>query len=421
MESIVNRGGYKLKGITFSGEDPKDNLSDDGKSLIVAGLKWFPKNDLISLNIGELNFAKRQRGKKPPAKDNSIPERLTRRHCASKVGEIYDLLGKMTPITARFKLDLHNLVTRKLDWDDAIPNELKPIWKDNFQIMQEMKSIYFKRCIVPEDAESLAIETIDTGDASPQLACSAIYSRIKKRDGGLKCQLLFARSKILPDRISQPRAELIAALLNVYTSEVVKRSLGDLHTSSIKLCDSQVVLHWIENEEKPLKQWVRDRVIEIRRFTSPTDWYYVSSKQMIADLGTRKGCTIKDVSMNSDWINGLEWMSKNKGNFPTTSIKNLKLDASQIKEANKETYPQQSTFVSETKVPAEVKKHYTFLHYLIDPNVHNFTKVIRIMTYVMKFIRLVLTRRIDPSKSKISPWKIIHINSAADRGYFMTE
>ena len=84
---------------------------------------------------------------------------------------------------------------------------------------------------------------------------------------------MFARSKILPDRISQPRAETIAALLNVYTSEVVKRSLGELHTSSIKLCDSQVVLHWIENEEKPLKQWVRDRVIEIRRFTSPTDWY----------------------------------------------------------------------------------------------------------------------------------------------------
>ena len=142
---------------------------------------------------------------------------------------------------------------------------------------------------------------------------------------------------------------------------------------------------------------------------------------MIADVGTRKGCSNKDVSMNSDLINGLEWMSKDKANFPTTSIKNLKLDDSQIKEANKETYPQQSTFVSETKVPAEVKKHYTFLHYLIDPNVHNFTKVIRIMTYVMKFIRLVLTRRIDPSKSKISPWKKIHINSAADRGYFMTE
>ncbi|XP_066922441.1 uncharacterized protein [Clytia hemisphaerica] len=201
----------------------------------------------------------------------------------------------MTPLTARFKLDLHDLTTRKLDWDDPIPNELKPTWKNNFKMMQEMNSIYFKRCIVPNDAESLTIETIDTGDASPQLAYSAIYSRIKKRDGDYYCQLLFARSKILPDRIIQPRAEMIAALLNVYTSEVVKRSLGGLHKSSVKLCDSQVVLHWIGNEGKPLKQWVRNRVIEIRRFISPTDWYCVTSKQMIADLGTRRGCSIEDI------------------------------------------------------------------------------------------------------------------------------
>lgn len=61
LETIVNRGGYKLKGITLSGEDPIENLSDDGKLLIVVGLRWFPKSNMISLNIAELNFAKRQR------------------------------------------------------------------------------------------------------------------------------------------------------------------------------------------------------------------------------------------------------------------------------------------------------------------------------------------------------------------------
>ena len=39
---------------------------------------------------------------------NVFPVRLTRRDCASKVGEIYDLLGRITPITASFKLDLHD-------------------------------------------------------------------------------------------------------------------------------------------------------------------------------------------------------------------------------------------------------------------------------------------------------------------------
>ncbi|XP_066928171.1 uncharacterized protein [Clytia hemisphaerica] len=415
MELIVNRGGYKLKGITLSGENPNENLSDDGKSLVVAGLKWFPKDDVILLNIGELNFAKRKRGRKPPVSDNSIPERLTKRHCASKVGEIYDLLGKMTPISAGFKLDLHDLVIHKLDWDDAIPKELRPTWINNFQMMQEMKTVYFKRCVVPEDAESLSIETIDTGDASSSIACSAIYSRIKRRSGDYCCQLLFARSKILPDHTSQPRAEMIAALLNIHTSEVVKRSLGDLHKSSMKLCDSQVVLHWIGNDKKPLKQWVRDRVIEIRRFSQPSDWYYVSSKNMIADLGTRRGCSIEDISMDSDWINGYEWMSKDQSEFPVTPINSLKLDASQITEANKETYPQESTFLSNQSVPSEVKKHFDFLQYIIDPNKHSYSKVIRLMTMVMKFIRKILSRKVNPSKLKSHPWCKVVSTSDTDK------
>ena len=75
---------------------------------------------------------------------------------------------------------------------------------------------------------------------------------------------LFSRSKLVPDSMSQPRAELFAAVLNAHTGEVVKRSLGKYHQSSTKLTDSQIALHWISNSDKPLKQWVRNRVIEIR-------------------------------------------------------------------------------------------------------------------------------------------------------------
>ena len=61
---VINRGGFGLKGLTFSGLDPPDNLSTDGVSVNVAGMKWFPKEDKIALNIGELNFGKKIRGKK---------------------------------------------------------------------------------------------------------------------------------------------------------------------------------------------------------------------------------------------------------------------------------------------------------------------------------------------------------------------
>ena len=53
MELVMNRGGFHLKGVTFSGEDPPANLTDDGKSILVSGMKWFPKTDQLALNISE--------------------------------------------------------------------------------------------------------------------------------------------------------------------------------------------------------------------------------------------------------------------------------------------------------------------------------------------------------------------------------
>ena len=47
--------------------------------------------------------------------------------------------------------------------------------------------------------------------------------------------------------MSQPRADLFPAVLNAYTGEIVKRSLGMYHQSSTKLTDSQIALHWIIN------------------------------------------------------------------------------------------------------------------------------------------------------------------------------
>ena len=59
LEVVLNNGGFNLKGVSFSGEDPQNTLSDDGKVIFMVGMKWFPKDDLISLNIGDINFAKK--------------------------------------------------------------------------------------------------------------------------------------------------------------------------------------------------------------------------------------------------------------------------------------------------------------------------------------------------------------------------
>ncbi len=45
----VEKGGFTLKGFTFSGEDPDINLSADGKMIMTGGLRYFPKGDFYNV------------------------------------------------------------------------------------------------------------------------------------------------------------------------------------------------------------------------------------------------------------------------------------------------------------------------------------------------------------------------------------
>ena len=90
--------------------------------------------------------------------------------------------------------------------------------------MQEIKKIKLNRAIIPKDAISLNISTVNIRDASKNIACVAIYARCERSNGEFSCQLIFSRSKLVPDSMSQPRAELFAAVLNAHTWEIVKRS-----------------------------------------------------------------------------------------------------------------------------------------------------------------------------------------------------
>ena len=92
-----------------------------------------------------------------------------------KIAEIWDLCGFITPLVARFKLDLRLLVERGLDWDDEVPLDLMPDWIEDLQLVERIGGMKFRRALVPEDAVSLDIETIEAGDASKQMMVVGRY------------------------------------------------------------------------------------------------------------------------------------------------------------------------------------------------------------------------------------------------------
>ena len=63
-------------------------------------------------------------------------------------------------------------------------------------------------------------------------------------------ELIFSTSKLIPDGLSQPRAELFAATTNAHTGANVKRLLQENHKGKMKLTDSQVVPYCLSNHHK---------------------------------------------------------------------------------------------------------------------------------------------------------------------------
>ena len=61
-----------------------------------------------------------------------------------------------------------------------------------------------------------------------------------------------------------------------------------------------------------MNQWVRNRVVEINRFTQPYDWMFVRSEDMIAHIGTRCVSDLDIVGKDSVWINRFDWMKGDK-------------------------------------------------------------------------------------------------------------
>ena len=162
-----------------------------------------------------------------------------------------------------------------------------------------------------------------------------------------------------------------------------------------------MILHWISNENRPLKQWACNRIIEIKCFTNPDQWRYMHTSNMIADLGTRRGTTLEDINSSSQWINDLSWINKEVEDFPIKTVRDLYLssdDVNQIKEetpSNKEfndvSINQQAHSASihhKDNIPEEVTSRYRSSNYILDPNKFHFSKVVRIVALVIKLVSL---------------------------------
>ena len=389
LEFVLDQGSMSVKAFTFSGETPSELVSADGKHVGLVGLLWDPLQDEIGLDIKELYLGKPKRGKLPELVKGDIGEALkmkfTRRTLVGKCAGVFDPTGLVTPITAGFKLSLHELCKLNLDWDDKVPEQFLEHWVKNLEEIQALREIRFRRSIIPPEAENTDIELVVSVDSSEKIAIAVVHSRVKLRNGEYYCQLVCAKSKLVHTS-TVPKGELKAAVLGAVLAHTVKLNLEKQFKNIIYVCDSTIVLYWINQDQRPLQVGVRNAVIEIRRFSEPNQWYHIETHNNIADLGTRRAA-VDDIGINSDWQMGKPWMKLRLEEMPLKTVNEVTMTSEERRIAATELKAPDVCGIVLSNLKTKVGDRYSFSNYVVDPCVMTWIKSVRVLGYVFRFIR----------------------------------
>ena len=380
-------GGMSVKAFTYAGQDPDPAVSNDGVHVGVVGYKWASKSDDIYLDIKPISFGKAKRGKLPEEIVGDFgPDLLkhfNRRTLVGKLMSVFDPTGLATPITAKLKLDLHDLVDLKLDWDDAVPASFLDVWVKNLKDIQMLGSVPFRRTIMPDNAANDNIRLIVSCDASEKIAIATVHTQIELVGGGHHVSLLVAKSKLVKGA-SIPKGELKGAVLAAVLFHVTKRNCGDRFEDVLFVTDSTICLYWIQQDYRPLKATVRNSVIEIRRFTSPDQWFHLDGKLNIADLGTRPA-EVSEIMPGTPWQDGPAWMKLDRDLMPLKTAKEITLTAEEKKEAAMELKAPDVSSHFIQGLTGKIAERYSYSKYLVDPCSRPWPKVVRIVAALHRF------------------------------------
>ena len=162
-----------------------------------------------------------------------------------------------------------------------------------------------KRCIKPGGFSKIVhISLHSFSDASELGYGESSYLRLVDEYGHIRCTLMMAKARVTPRKfVSIPRLELVAAVLGVKISALIKKELEMEELTEYFWTDSKVVLGYIANDSRAFKTFVANRVQAIQEYSIANQWNYIPSEDNPADDASR-GMAFKKFSNITRWFQG---------------------------------------------------------------------------------------------------------------------
>ena len=322
-EVLMTKLGMKVKGWSMSGEKPPPEVSKDGISVDFGGMVWYTEPDIYTLNTPALCLDKKQRGRLPEGSfgfdvksmsmEEYVPMNLTRRQITRALAKVWDLLGKLTPVTLRMKHDLRKLISETPEWDVAVSQLARSLWIQNFTMLEEVRGLMYMRCTRPDDAIRKTCRLWVMVDAAEWRMIVTIYAGWERKCGKYSCSHLFGKGLLGPESSTLPQKELHILSVGADIAQLLSNILEEWVEEVLVASDSEIALCWSSYETVKLNQYNRVRVINIVSKISLQNLYHIKGTQNPADIGTRmKFVSSEDVFPGSEYLTGKQWMQLSK-------------------------------------------------------------------------------------------------------------
>lgn len=285
----------------FSNSNIVTDVKSDNKTkhiCKVLGVNWNMSEDSLSVATNELEH-----------------NQLCKRSIVSSVASIFDPLGMLLPITVRGKIIIQKLWKLKTAWDEEVNSEINNLFTCFIEDFRNVVNVNVKRCITDCREGILHIFS----DASTQSYGSVAY--FCSQDD---CKFVIAKCKIAPiNARTLPELELCAINYSVKLANFIKDCYKSVNIQNCFIwSDSSIALQWL-NSNKLKKQFVKNKVNEIRRLSDNLKFQYVNGSDNPADLLTR-GISARSFKAKLDiWFDGPNWL--HTGSWPDTPF-SLKSD-----------------------------------------------------------------------------------------------
>ena len=193
---------------------------------------------------------------------------MTRRGLLSIISSVYDPLGLAAPFLLQGKLINQELCRANLGWDEVIPEKIQIQWTKWEKNMKQL--------------EKIVVDACDYGYGKVS------YLRLVDSNGRIHCSLMIGKARVSPLKVMTIlRMELVAAILSVNMSILLRKELEIPVNKQVFWTDSEVALGCIRNESKRFKLFVANRAVLIKDHSDKSQWHYINSKQSPVDYASR--------------------------------------------------------------------------------------------------------------------------------------